>query len=350
MFYNHSDHSTDMNKEVLHSLNEFGKYYSVIVTHHLMDSSSKQFIGKKNHECRFCGRPFPQVSFKSDAHALPHFIGNNKLFTNQECNTCNNKFGRLLETEFAKYMHLNHTVSGVRGKTGFPEFKRHDAKITTTGSFIDWKDIPEENLDFDQTSGVLTVKQIMPTFIPIAVYKCFVKMAMTLMPDEELINFEDTLSWINEEDHKTSIFSFKHLWLLHGNVQTTERFTGISALLVKRRENTDRTQPFMMFRLTYGTSIFQIPLPLSKEDESISHNIVPYIPNLHDLEHGYGKIQFHLSNFNNIEAQKGVEMILKFTDLDGTGTMQYIDESDNADENQASKEDNFGLPPNQILH
>lgn len=350
MYYNYSDHSTDMNKEVLSSLNEFGKYYSVIVTHNLMDSSSKQFIGKKNHECRFCGRPFPYVSFKNDAHALPHFIGNNKLFTNQECNTCNNKFGRLLETEFAKYMHLNHTFSGVRGKTGFPEFKRHDAKITTTGTFIDWKDIPQENLDFDQSSGVLTVKQIMPTFIPIAVYKCLVKMAMTIMPDQELLNFDDTLKWISEDDHSISAFSFNHLWLLQGNVQTTERFTGISAVLVKRKENTDKTQPFMMFRLTYGTSIFQIPIPLSKEDHSISHNIIPYIPNLHDLEHGYGKIQFQLSNFNTIEAQKGTEMILKITDLDRTGTIQYVEESENNDDNPASKEDNFKLPPTQTLY
>lgn len=44
-----------------------------------------------------------------------------------------------------------------------------------------------------------------------------------------------------------------------------------------------------------------------------------------------------------------MEMILKFTDLDGTGTIEYIDESDNIDENHSNKETEFGLPPNQIL-
>lgn len=326
MYYNYSDHSTDMNKDVLDFVNEFNKYYSVNTYYHINESSSKQILWYKVYKCRFCKKTAPEVSFKREAHALPHLIGNNLLFTHIECDDCNGKFGRVLETHFANFMHLNHTLTGVKGKKGYPEFKIDNANITTTGSFINWQDLPNENFNYDLTAGILTITQKMHSYIPIAVYKCLVKMALTIMPESELINFEKTLEWINEDDHKDSKFHFEHLWLLHGSVSTLERFQDISAIILKRHETTHTDNPYMIFRLTYACFMFLVPIPLGTLDKTISSLIMPYVPNVFDLEHGFGKMELNAMNCYPTELIKGTEMTIKITDLDGTSTIETTTE------------------------
>lgn len=325
LHFDNKDGKKNMNKDALNALNDIMLQYSTIASYHITDESTKQFLGIKNSTCRFCKKTTPDVSFKKDAHALPHCIGNNVLFTHNECDRCNNKFGRLLENEFAKFMHLNHTISGVRGKNGYPKYKMDDALIKTTGSNIDWSDVPIENIDHNKDAGVIKIKQKIPAFIPVAMYKCFVKMALTLMPENELVQFENTLDWINEENHQNSKYPFENLLLFHGNVATTERFYGISAILVKRMDDTDCTKPYIMFRLTYGTFMFQVPIPLSKMDTEKNAVEFPYIPNLTDLKFGFNKMEIGLMDLHYTESLRGTEMTVTIKDLDGTGTVKYID-------------------------
>jgi hypothetical protein len=40
-----------------------------------------------------------------------------------------------------------------------------------------------------------------PSYIPIAVFKCFVKMAISVMPEAEVNNFVRTINWIMEKRH-----------------------------------------------------------------------------------------------------------------------------------------------------
>lgn len=325
MYYNYSDNSTDMNKQALYGLNEIMKVYNPVASYHINDASIKQTLGKGIFKCRYCGKTKPEVGFKSKAHAIPHFIGNNVLFTDRECDDCNGKFGRMLENQFAGFMHLEHTVSGVRGKKGYPKFKSSDAIIETTGSFVDWKDIPDENLDYDQTTGTLKIKQRMPTFIPIAVFKCLVRIAVTLMPEEDILDFKDTITWLNDENHQSGDFNLKHLWLVHGKSSTIDRFADLSAILVKKNADGPANMPYMMLRLTYSNFLFQVPIPLCKKDDSSLKMNIPYIPSLLDLEHGFGRIKLTLMDMHSPKPFKGAEIDFTINDLDGTGTYEIVD-------------------------
>jgi hypothetical protein len=328
MYYNFGDHTTDMNKEALHGLNEVMKVYVPVASYHINDASGKQTLGKGIFRCRFCGKAKPEASFASKAHAIPHFISNNVLFTDVECDSCNGKFGRLLETQYAAFMHLEHTVSGIRGKNGYPKYKTSDATIETTGSFVDWSNIPNENLHYDHLTGTATIKQKRPTFIPIAVYKCLVKIAISLLPEAEIEDFVDTIRWLNEVDHQSSEFHFKSLWMVHGTASSTNRFADLSAIVVKRTEHASPNMPCMMLRLTYGNFLFQVPVPLcNKDDPSLKMNI-PYIPNLLDLELGYGQMKLTLMDMHSSEKIKGAEINFTITDLDGSGTYQLADKNE----------------------
>lgn len=92
------------------------KYYNI--------SGKKVYLGdRKKRKCRFCGKPSGDTTFKMLAHALPEFIGNRTLISNDECDICNERFSRTIEDHFAKYLGLSRTLNQIRGKKGVPSFK-----------------------------------------------------------------------------------------------------------------------------------------------------------------------------------------------------------------------------------
>ena len=322
MYYNFKDNSTDMNIQALNALNELMKIYYPTESYHINDSSRRRILGKGVFKCRFCGKSKPEVKF-GKAHAIPHCIGNNVLFTHRECDRCNLKFGQRLENEFANFMNLDHTVSGVRGKKGYPKFSV-ESIIETTDSLVEWENVPDENLEYNQATGTLKIKQKMQTFIPLAVFKCLIRIAITIMPEEDIIDFFDTIRWLNNETHQSEDFTPKHLWLIHGKSCSINRFSELSAILLKKNTNSPANMPHMMLRLTYSNFLFQVPIPFCKKDDSSLKLNIPYIPSLLDLEHGFGHMDLKLLDMHSSEPIKGMIMNFTIEDLDGNSTYEIV--------------------------
>lgn len=266
--------------------------YIAIVTHHL-NQEGKIYLGDKNHKkCRFCSKTEPDVTFKSVAHAIPEFTGNKKLFTYYECDACNSKFSKLFESHMANYMNLWHTFSQVRGKGGVPSFKTIHQKKSRV-------DVGETNVEIENHEGdpIATIDEEKKTitftakrasYIPIAIYKCLVKMALTIMPDSELHNFKTTLKWINEDDHSVSAFDLKSLIALMSIAPGAKPYSFTSCMLFKRKDNPPENVPYMLFLLAYGNFAFQIYLPMCLEDEKYqgSNTEMVYIPTPIDMLQG----------------------------------------------------------------
>ncbi len=107
-------------------------------------SDKKQFLGSKDGQtCRYCSRGKPAVSFKKDAHAVPHLLGNRSIFAHYECDSCNEQFSVSLEDHLGKLLLPVRAVLGIRGKKGVPSFKTDSQR-----SRIDYKD------------GVMTVSEV----------------------------------------------------------------------------------------------------------------------------------------------------------------------------------------------
>ncbi|RZK26205.1 MAG: hypothetical protein EOO43_03495 [Flavobacterium sp.] len=316
MYYNFSNDTNDMNEEALGSLREVLNQYEILSSYHLSKESKRVIIGEKDFKCIFCQRSKPEVRFKSKAHALPQLIGNNTLFTHRECDICNAKFGRILESHFANFMHLDHLVAGMKGKEGHLKFKTQDALVVTDGANINWSKIPDENLKYDAEAGKMQIKQKVPTFIPVGVYKCLVKMALTTIPVERLSNFESTLEWLSEDSHTATNFSFKELPLIYGSSSTSDQVSEISAIVIERKDKTAVHQPRFMFRLTYRNFVFQIAIPLADQEDMKAWKNLPYIPNLLDLEHGFDRLNYIGLNFSSTEPFSGLVTTYTVIDLD----------------------------------
>lgn len=287
--------------------------YTPVTTYHL-NKEGKIYLGDKDdRKCRFCSRTEPEVTFKSVAHAIPEFTGNKKLIAYYECDECNGKFSKLLESHMTNYMNLWHTFSQVKGKRGIPSFKTIHAKKSRV-------DIGETNVEIEDHEGdsiatideekkTITFKAKRASYAPIAIYKCLVKMALTIMPDNELDNFKTTMAWINEVDHSISPFDLKSLIVLMSIAPGAKPYSFTSCGLFKRKDNPTANVPYMLFLLAYGNFAFQIYLPLCPEDKKYhgSNIELTFIPTPIDMLQGAKILTRKQLDFSGKELVKGDE-------------------------------------------
>ena len=92
----------------------------------------------------------------------------------------------------------------IKGGKGIPSYKskkrsRIDAKDGGSGFEIDnYFDDPlvEEN----ENAKELIIKALRQPYIPVNVFKSLTKMALSIMPENELIYFQKTIKWISFKD------------------------------------------------------------------------------------------------------------------------------------------------------
>ncbi len=285
--------------------------FRFIAEYHLNDDRKIYLGDRERRKCRFCKRENPDVTFRNIAHAIPEFTGNKTLFAAYECDECNSKFSRTLESHMANYMNMWHTFSQVRGKRGVPSFKTNQKKsrvdLEEDAVYIENHE-GDSIAEFQETEKTITIKAKRASYIPIAVYKCLTKMALTIMPEEHLEDFQLTLDWINEEDHKTSPISFPSLKVLFSLASGAHPYPFTTIALLNRKEDAPDNVPHMVALLAYGNFAFQIWLPLSRKDASLADKNVTmmYIPTPVDMADpgGLRYIQLELSGKELVRGEE----------------------------------------------
>lgn len=143
-----------------------------------------QEAGKR--KCRFCGKSTPEVSFCNKSHTISHGLGNNNIFTYDECNLCNNKFGTTIEQEFIDY------VSFYKTKSAFNEHQIGDTILENNGS---------------KTEIVCTIADVNYKNI----YRALVKYVIGYLPDNELTYFKEAIQWLNDPSKCLTLPDVKYL-------------------------------------------------------------------------------------------------------------------------------------------
>ncbi|MES2238809.1 MAG: HNH endonuclease [Bacteroidota bacterium] len=281
-----------------------------------LSTEEKIFIGEKDsRKCRFCKKTEPEVEFNKIAHAIPEFVNNHNLFSYFECDSCNSKFARTIETHMGDYMNPFHTISQVRGKKGVPSVRKGGEKskieLKEGALKVESHDGEREIFEFDEINKTVTLKAIRATYIPIAIYKCLTKMALTIIDEDELVNYENTLEWINEEEHENSRFKVSNLKCFYSFTPGPLPHNFTTCVLFKRKENNIDNVPYMIFLLAYGNYTFQIYVPLSKKDSGDIEFTA--IPNPFDFENEFGTPKYRLLDFSSIEKVKNEEVTLKMS-------------------------------------
>ena len=261
--------------------------YSVVSSGFIERGVEKKYLGSKNNRvCRFCGKTENETPFKNKAHAFPQFIGNTKLLSYYECDCCNIFFTKL-EDNFAKYFKTLNTLTGVKGnKNNIPTYKSKDGATR-----IEAKNQNEVHIHTDKGSDVFTIekkdngciiniKYGYQPFIPIAVFKCLVKMSLTIMPEEELCKFTETISWLMSGEHKNFYGNNRKLMLKFALLKNRLLDSKVVYGLYKN-ESPRSIASHMLFYVSWGQMYCLIEIPHDKNNDCIEIvDIPPIFPNI----------------------------------------------------------------------
>lgn len=251
-----------MVNKFLKERDEISNHYHLIGYMDLSKVKQKNVVKDSVLKCRFCGKDSNQTTFKNKSHTFPRFIGNKFVLSEYECDLCNEKFSRILENEFANFMKLFHAINNVKGKKGVPIYNKDGIRLETKdGNHFDLKGIENSSVSEKGVFCQLTTDD----FIPMAVYKSLVKMALSMLSESELHKFSKTFEWLQDESHSKKEYSTDNLPLIFTQNKSGWQKFNLSVLLFKRKlDNSDI--PAYMFKLYYNLFSFQIFIPFCSDD------------------------------------------------------------------------------------
>jgi HNH endonuclease len=228
----------------------------------------KIFLGDRTSGiCRFCGKTQPEVTFRKEAHALPQAIGNKTLLTYYECDSCNLGFGQGCENDFGNWSLPMRTMARICGNNGIPTVKlgpegawrieRHadglSLSLTETEGF--YEDDPARN--------ALKIHLRRSPYRPVMVVKALFKMALSIMPEEEMPNFQNTLHLIRPEMPIAPLKGpVPFFYTFIGGPIASDRIT----VVILIRKSDDFVLPYCFFVLMYGNEMLQIAVPSFEKD------------------------------------------------------------------------------------
>lgn len=285
----------------------------------------KTYLGEKG-VCRYCGKNNSEVNFKKLAHAIPELLGNKFLFSNDECDECNAYFDKNLENNLANFMGISRTISQIVGKKGIPNQKSMSGdRIEAVNGDLVIIQGHDANTYEQVSDNLARIESTPTTYIPINVYKCLVKIAISALPKCYLKTFRETIRWVrlNSEPHG---FDSRLLNLHVTMVPGINPFRKIWLQLYKRKGD-KKVYPYIICILAFSNYMCRFILPFNKKDDSLDLTklevpIFPLLPifklpgqapGMKFVEHN-----FDLSGKKSVKAKSYVDMYTegKITEMD----------------------------------
>ena len=272
---------------------------------------------RENPTCRFCGQEEPVVSFSHQAHAIPVLLGNKCLFSVYKCNECNQYFGNSIENDLGNWSIVNRTLSGIRGREKVPTLKSGGQepswKITRDPSGLRYKEYKDcSAIEIDEESNSVTFQLAGGSYTPIAVFKAFTKIGLTLLPNDEIDSFSETFSWVRDPDHTSGFV--KYCSVIYTFIPgPMPRDIIIPRLLRRKPQSSDL--PYVFLILGYGNCLVQIWLPCRERDESTWNTTLempPFPPVIAPKSTTYGKPISRVLDLSGREQVKDESKLHRF--------------------------------------
>ncbi|MBU9438389.1 hypothetical protein KTE91_25200 [Burkholderia multivorans] len=277
----------DIQKSLIERVDWFGRNYDVISHQAFGPGSEEVYLGDEaKHVCRYCDLASPQVKFRNLAHAIPDQIGNDWLFDYEECDDCNLHFSKYVEDDFAKWTLPWRSLGRIRGKNGVPSLKSNDRqfRIDATVNDSTVNELTESTLRYDLKirmalndarheldEATKTVKLTLERqpYVPMGVFKCLVKMAIAVMPQEEEKRCDHLKKWILLANHTFESYRYKPLNILYQFAPGPLPNDRVTYWLLRRKPDGIENCAYMQFVLQLSNHTFQIALPMHIEDRTI---------------------------------------------------------------------------------
>lgn len=241
----------------------------------------KNLKPKKERICRFCGLDYSQTAFKNQPHIISELLGNKYLVSDFECDICNGIFSKY-ENDLACFLGMSRTFLGVKNKENkFPTFKSPgDMLIARRMEFYGVKDgikisineLAKNILNIDDKVGRTEIKYQKQRYIPIKVYKALLKIALSIIPENYVADYQYAFKYLFHSNDKLSdIAKIAHYELPYNHLVANP-----ICFLFKKLEPANRITNHV-FALYFQNHIFEFPIPLCKVDiDNNLYNGIPY--------------------------------------------------------------------------
>ena len=205
----------------------FDLNYETIAEFTLAESERRVIGTERRPRCRFCEQSAPRASFSFVRPALPELVSNTSLYTREICDECASHFEGTVDKDLAQF----------------------------------WQSLQDLR---DASSSFRELRA--PTAVSIAAYKSLIRMALSIMPEEELASFTDTIEWVGNPDHQfdSSLFGDAGCLVYQTHVPYPAAWTSLC-----RRKQADSPFPYMLFFLASERLVVQTQLPLCTHDEDL---------------------------------------------------------------------------------
>lgn len=277
--------------------------YSVIA----YDGHKRVYIGpslKENRRCRYCHRTQDDgATFKKIGHTISEGLGNKAIITNDECDECNEYFGQNIEPHFIRFIDPLRVLFGVHGK---------EHKITKIkGDNFEMELLPDTPKTFnikifeepkgDSHEKFLSISLKHNTdIIPQNLYKCLVKYAYGIIPEDLLDRFESTSNWL--------IGKSEHLNLPLIRIAYINGYEPEPRIVVYIKSNDDVTLPYAIGEFHVLNMIYVYIIPIFTDDESKYCNPDGWQKVLEILKH-WNSLNWVWKNFSSLEP---IQPIMNF--------------------------------------
>ena len=266
-------------------------------------------IDSEYYVCKYCGEK-DLTKFKSKAHLIPEFTGNKDWFCYDECDDCNNKFSAY-EYSLKSLGAFKNSHLPIEGKKKFPKYvdgyHNYSIQFQKDGKLLINS---EGNKDlFKIENNRINIKSLSMPFVPLHVYKCLFKIAVSMMCSKDFKKFESSLPWL--ADKKMLIEPvIPHIMLKNPSSKPVIKPI---AILLRRKEKYNCPEFSLIF--VWGFIIFQIFLPFNKDDEDLDYSDLK-LPILEDFitkdKNGkFGLAHYDMNNINRIQTLEAINFGLK---------------------------------------
>lgn len=197
---------SEMNESDFCGYSENVKHLRFVLDHFEIRSVSPPiYIGESQRDrrvCRFCRKRMPEVSFRNKAHAITEALGNKNIILREECDSCNEQFGRGIEEALISFLGPFRSIFGVKGKNGHVKSVSSESVIEYDEESKSVKITVDENFESPE-KGIELVFDSNKKISAQDIYRCFVKFALSMIDDYEYDQFEDTVKWIRKKKNHT---------------------------------------------------------------------------------------------------------------------------------------------------
>jgi hypothetical protein len=211
--------------------------YQVVAADRLDGNAPRVLGAPTSRRCRFCGGANPRVEFSDSVAIFPANFGPGSPLALDQCEDCASGFAEEIDPALLRFVG---------------PYLRPIERDTTPASGIS-----------------------------VAAFKGLVKLALSVMPLDQLDEFEETIDWIGNPDHDFDLSVFRGMACVIHQVPTS--FPASWSALAQRMDDGE-AWPSMLFFLGLKSVILQIAVPMGRLDDELEipasslPDVLPPIP------------------------------------------------------------------------